>query len=298
MTEFIAVDRATAIRQPATANLLVDSLDRNNVNTTTAADFLINKSYSLMNGYFTRIAATEFVLEWNEPNLSANPYGNGNSNLRVQLLIISGGTPGTYNFNVPAGFYTVAQYIDTIITFINASSGATGLTLTLTTSAGGWTYISGTAGISWAINPGVVIESLANPVPVVVPSGGKLYLNGVADMRLYKYIDVVSYQLTNNQTVKDGTTGSAQRDVLLRYYMDWDTQPILDKYNYPIYMGYTAFQNRRAYNPPKQIRWEPNQPIGQIGFQLYPNSGIVSNVIYLADATGTNWRMTLQVSET
>jgi hypothetical protein len=297
MTEFIPAERATPIRQPSTANLMIDSLDRNNVNTTTAADFVINKSYSLMNGFFTRIAATEFVLEWNEPNLSANPYGNGNSNLGVQIIIISGGTPGTYNFNVPQGFYTVAQYIDTILTIINASSGTTGLTLTLTTSAGGWTYISGTAGISWSINPGVVIESFANPTPVVVPSGGKLYLNGIADMRLYRYIDVVSYQLTNNQSVKDATTGSAQREVLLRYYMDWDTPPLLDKYNYPIYMGYTAFQNRRVYNPPKQIRWQPNQPIGQVSFQLYPNSGGTSNVIYLGDTTGTNWRMTLQISE-
>jgi hypothetical protein len=67
-------------------------------------------------------------------------------------------------------------------------------------------------------------------------------------------------------------------------------------------MGYSAFQVRRIFSPPKQIRWEPNLPVGNLAFQVYGNrSGGESELLdfaLISNAGGNiNWLMTLQVSE-
>jgi hypothetical protein len=57
-------------------------------------------------------------------------------------------------------------------------------------------------------------------------------------------------------------------------------------------MGYTPFCIRRIFNPPKQIQWQTNVPIGQMAFQLYNDKGeeAIVNI-------NTNFLMTLQASE-
>ena len=58
-------------------------------------------------------------------------------------------------------------------------------------------------------------------------------------------------------------------------------------------MGYTRFVRRRLYNPPKQIKWQPNQPMGNLSFQVYGDDGD----LVTADLLDSNWLMTLQLSE-
>jgi hypothetical protein len=70
-------------------------------------------------------------------------------------------------------------------------------------------------------------------------------------------------------------------------------------------MGYTAFWLRRIFNPPKQIRWSAEQPIGQLDFQVYidPESNATWNLpqggllIGPGWSTFWDWLATLQVSE-
>jgi hypothetical protein len=58
-------------------------------------------------------------------------------------------------------------------------------------------------------------------------------------------------------------------------------------------MGYTPFCARRTFNPPKQIKWSPNQPIGNLAFQVLAATG----EIYPNESLLSAWQMTLQVSE-
>jgi hypothetical protein len=57
-------------------------------------------------------------------------------------------------------------------------------------------------------------------------------------------------------------------------------------------MGYTPFCIRRIFNPPKQIQWQTNVPIGQMAFQLYDDRGELAKVDEITD-----FLMTLQASE-
>ena len=102
----------------------------------------------------------------------------------------------------------------------------------------------------------------------------------------------MSNQLTNNQSVKDASTAANVRDVLVRWYFDYDNQTPTDEYGYPILMGYSPFYLRRLYNPPKQIQWQSNIPVGNLSFQLYNNNGLLQSVV-----PETQFLMTLQISE-
>jgi hypothetical protein len=75
--------------------------------------------------------------------------------------------------------------------------------------------------------------------------------------------------------------------------MAWDVEPQYDAYGFPILMGYKKFVVRRLFNPPKQIRWTNNQPLGNIAFQVYDDTGS----LLTASAEENNWLMTLQFSE-
>ena len=57
-------------------------------------------------------------------------------------------------------------------------------------------------------------------------------------------------------------------------------------------MGYSPFSIRRTFNPPKQIKWSPNQPIGQLSFRV-----LKSDASLVPMLPSTNWGMVLQVSE-
>ena len=58
----------TTIRNPSTANLLIDSSDRDGG---TSANFTIQKKNSILNGFFSRLAVSEVILNWSVPNISS-----------------------------------------------------------------------------------------------------------------------------------------------------------------------------------------------------------------------------------
>ena len=104
---------------------------------------------------------------------------------------------------------------------------------------------------------------------------------------------MVSPSLTYSQDVKDASSAEVVRDVLCRWYFDYDEQNMIDGYGYPILMGYKPFCLRRIFNPPKQIRWDANLPVaGIMNFALYDPFGKLVETV-----NSTNFLMTLQVSE-
>lgn len=292
-------EQAITIRQPATANLSIDSADRPAIYPT-AFNFSIIKPNALQNGFFNRIGTTEVVLEWCEPNITSNLERLNN----VIVVDLSGTGINTYvgtqTITLTQGCYTVKEVLDTIVAKLNALTSTTGVTFAVTFTNGIVT-ITSTAGVfRIQFNDQAAAGSiLANQLEIIQETFVSSKQVRCPDIRPYRYIDFVSSQLTYNQELKDATTNSLVRDVLCRWYFADDVPETLDAYGFPILMGYKPFVRRRLFSPPKQIRWSNNQNIGNLEFQVYgwvPYEGLTSVPISTADMD-TNWLMTLQLSE-
>jgi hypothetical protein len=289
--EFIPKENSVGIRNPATANLLINSLDRvyagkATVQAQSASDFTISKPQSLMNGYFTRIGVQEVQLNWGVYNISSN----WNNNYFSIQSAASGVIQSTITIaTVPEGNYSVAQGLNTLSSRLNAAFSTNTINIS--------SFVSTTSG--------QVINGIGNPVYSNPQGKASLYFvstNNTAvaanvfippspladqlnlDTSLtfareypvinpyllpYNYIDIVSPQLTINQNVKDSSTSMYDQNILYRWIFAWPGgPPQQDGLGYPIQQGYIPFSERRNIAFPKQIKYEPNIPIGQLGFQV------------------------------
>ena len=286
------IEKGTTIRQPSTANLMIDSEDRTAAIYNSPFNFQITKPQSLMNGFFSRIGTTEVVLEWCEENI------NSQWNNRTITVDISGIAPNTYSgtqtINLTSGFYTAKQALDLLCSDLTDLSGTTGADFGMTNSLTGMVLFCNGAHFQFANTalavaldientPSIPIDSDTTVIPVVCP-----------DIRPVRYIDFVSPQLTYCQDLKDNSTAPYPRDVLCRWYFSDDVPEEVDAYGFPIYMGYRPFNRRRLFNPPKQIKWDNNQVVGNLEFQLYDEN---SNQIAGETNSRSQWLMTLQFSE-
>jgi hypothetical protein len=287
MTEYVPTERGQTIRMPSTANLCIDSQDRGS-GFTSPFDFNIYKQQNIIAGFFTRIGVTEFVINWNEPNVQSNV----NDEFSIQI-----GTTNT-PITIPEAFYTVEDLLDEIVVKLN------------TTSTGTWS-IGSTNGIislknasnQFTVNPGALAYQIFNIESFGVDASGQQILN--PDLRLYKYIDIVSNNLTYNQDLKDASTGNRDITSLCRVYLTYPTFSGLDAYGFPIKFGYKPDTLYRNFTFPKQIKWDNIMPIGSLAFQVLgsrldltngqPNEAevIPFNPFYAR----TEWQMTLQISE-
>jgi hypothetical protein len=277
-------ERGTLIRVPATANLMLDSLDRDTTRFPFASNFFITKNASIMNGFFNRIATAEVVLEWSVPNVSADL---SNNTFQVQVAA------STFTITLPDNTYDVESLLTAIEIRLNSGGGAGGLTWTLDTTYAANTIL--TADGAWTLLPGALQGQLGMPSGAASALGGGNFglPSTIPDLRPYRYLDIVSEQLTYNQDLKDDSTLPNSRSVLCRWYFAWDVDTDIDNFGYPILMGYTNFCARRVFNPPKQIKWDRIQPIGQVSFEVYPDGTNVT----APNTPSFDWLMTLQVSE-
>lgn len=297
MSTFLPAEKGQTIRQPSTANLMIDSQDRDQIRFTDSADFYINRNQSIMNGFFTRIALSEHVVEWQYPNI--------NSDLSSNSLVVKVGATN-YNIVLLSGFYTVESVLAGIVAAGNALS-IPGLTLSVVapTALVPVATLDGTtafsivgSGLASLLFPGLGLS--------LGEASAALTSFGIVDpdLRPFRYLDFVSEHLTYNQDLKDDSTNLAARTVLTRWYFAADQMPSLDGYGYPILMGYNAFTLRRIFSPPKQIRWGNTQPIGQLEFKVYIDP--ISNETWKLPgalligqewSAFWDWLATLQVSE-
>jgi hypothetical protein len=286
-------DRAVTIRPSSSANFYVDSLDKLSGS---SGDFIINKNQSLFNGFFNRIAVSEVVVDWGIPNVAAW-WGNN-------TISVTNASGGTLNVTIPDGFYTAIQCLQQVAAAVNTAAIAAGNALRLSVSFDGFDvklvstgtgtdafYFNWTDGVS---PPYLLARQLFTSAQLV---GAAVQDTEIvcASPRILgtTYIDIVSDQLTYNQDLKDATTDVMNRDVLYRWYFANDNVPqVQEEYpleqaagvaapaawlilrsDLPILQGYAAFVSRRALPVPKQIRWDPTAPIGQVGFQVYDDRG-------------------------
>lgn len=275
-----STDKAVTIRYPSTANLMIDSDDRNTSIYPTPWDFQIVKPQSIFNGFFSRIGATEVVFDWCLDNVSAT-FGNN-------TFTITDSSGVNHTVDVEGGTLTVAQTLNQIVDSLNGLNLPVYDFEIITTN--GIVGLGGGGTRDFA----VVQTTLSQQIGFEAYNFQEILQKILCpDLRPYKYIDITSSDLTYPQDLKDASTQTYNRDVIVRWYFSDDVPEQLDQYGFPILMGYTRFSRRRLYNPPKQIKWDNNLPVGNLRFQLYDQAG---NLITISDPD-TAWRMTLQLSE-
>jgi hypothetical protein len=262
---------------------MISSLDRDLVVYPNPFNFQITKKASILNGFFTRIGVTEVVLDWCVHNLDEN---NGTNSLVIDLS----GAPGTV-IALETGNYTVEECLDALVVALNAETATTGQTFSITTYP---VTLQVDVGDFQIIAQGGPSYDLANMLDIEMSAPADNVLILCPNLQPFNYIDFVSNTLTYAQDLKDASTNEYDRDVLCRWYFAEDTQESYDGYGFPILMGYKRFYRRRTFSPPKQIRWEPNLPIGNLSFQVYTDQ---KEIIDNSDSEQTAWYMTLQVSE-
>lgn len=290
------------IRQPSTANLLVASPDRSTFNISGAvsgdnpADFTIYKGQNILAGFFTRIAPTEVVLDWCVDNIAQ--YWSNNL-----FYVDISGTQRSYV--VPQGQYTTAQALDQIVTGLNAQSGVSGqyvFSLTTLSGSGIKSLSLNTSGgaaqtftVKTVANSGLNVGLLPTQLNIKTNVSGTSFPIDCPKLLPTQYIDFVCPQLTYNQALKDTTTSQYEQNIIYRWYFAWETPEPVDAYGYPIYQGQKRFVQRRPIAFPKQIAWTPNQPIGNLTFQVYDDSNTILNPALVSGEM--EWYMTLLVSE-
>jgi hypothetical protein len=275
----------TIIRNPATANLLIDSEDR--PATQSSSDFTIALKNSILNGFFTRLAVAEVVLEWNIQNISSNTNNN------VMRFNISG---TDYTITVPSGNYTVETLIKAIVAQMNSVDGAAAWTQQPYGGVYGITNANSTPFYFYATLADGSISNLAAQLRIATGVAFPQVIIYAPKLLPITYVDFVSTQLTYNQRLKDGSTNTTTRDVLYRWVLAWDGPVGVDGYGYPIYQGYLPFIARRALPFPKQINWQNNMPVGQLSFQVYDSHNNILPPL-ITQLGGLEWQMTLLVSE-
>jgi hypothetical protein len=297
------LDKASTTRPSSSANFYVDSLDKDP--TGQSGQFVINKKQSLFNGFFNRIAVAEVLMDWGIPNIAAW-WGNNT------ISVVNGGTATTIGpVTLEDGFYTAIQALQSVAVKINQAATTAGDPLRLTVSFDGYDVVMSSTGVG---NDPFYIPWLPFPPTNDPPyalarqlfTSAQLAGAAVQDTKIVcssprilgtTYIDIVSPQLTYNQELKDSTTDSVSRDVLYRWYFANDNVPqeretfltvaaaaapapalqYLAPTNLPVLQGYNPFVSRRALPVPKQIRWDPKQPIGQVSFEIYDDRGRIVN---------------------
>lgn len=277
---------AVAIRLPSTANLQIDSEDRASGS---SGDFRITLSQNLLNGFFTRIAVQEIVLDWCVPNVSIIA---GNNTISFQEATAVPGLSPIYTATLPDGHYTAKALMDTLVVKMNAIPGRspayTYSIVDSTTSIGAKALkTTNSLGMIWIA--GTLQSQLDLPLGFSNSPTDTLGWteSDMVCVKLlpYSYIDITSPDLTGNQSLNDATTNRLHsRNALYRWCFAWDGPAPLDAYGYSIFQGYMPFVSRRNIAFPKQIRWRGDQPIGQLQFQTYTSDG----EILIGTSAGSN----------
>jgi len=223
-------DVNTVIVRPASTTLLgISSNDRykdwasRRTNPTNPFSILIQKNQAIMNGYFRRIAMTEFRMNWTIPNF-AQAWGNNT----VNISYINAGTTYTFPVTLFDGFYGAEDIATAMQALIVDGTptvpGIPGFTVQINfPKEDDLMYFSSPYPFWFTPTSGSqrqLFDMLA--LPTLGSPGVISMLTGIPDLRATEYVDLVSSQLTNNMLQKDSTSAPIVRDMIARIYLDDD----------------------------------------------------------------------------
>ena len=263
------LNKGVDIRNPSTAAFLVDSADRDA--DSSASQFTITPpGQNLFTGFFTRFGLTEITLNWGICNLSPET-GLISFSFRVNAV--------NYAVVIRRGYYNVQQALDAMVVAMNAAAGAGTFSIVDSTLFAGCKALRSTALYYFINNTSVnqLPNALGFPTfgPGVTPVPALEFSCVNPNLSPYSYIDFTSPQLAAQQDVKDSSTAPSTPDSIYRWVFGDEVPNTYDTYGYPILQAYRPFVQRRYLSFPKQIRWDPLIPLGQIQFRVLDNSGEV-----------------------
>jgi hypothetical protein len=316
-------EMTVTMRPSSTAVLASDSADRYKTyisdvtDSTNAYSFSITRNQALLNGFFKRIALTEFVFPYYIPNINAE----------TNALYFKKNGGATTTAYLPTGFYTPTQLAAAVQALLIANGFAAATCVyNPANTVGPATYYfpcsflikTNTADTIQFVRgsgaPGATDTTIGNfqlfDLMALNDTDDDVVNGTTTRCRYLEYIDVICSQLTYNQELKDTTTAPFVRDVLARIYLETENdQPT------PVYVagqptnaidtipGTYPFTIYRQFKTPKQILWNNTQPLGNLTFELYDDQGKPLRMPITPGSGGDDssfapdWRMTLLVSE-
>jgi hypothetical protein len=297
-------------RQPQSAYLLIDSIDRYVLDKdgiyivgdgTSPNNIYI--SHQRLNGFgeIKRASVTDIYFPWRTPNVNVN-----NNIFYLKINTVS------YYLTVPEGFYKPSELALQMQTIANSPTGfrtttsygitpvyLTGVTWVIVTDAIGKFSITATGGTFSAYAPqldrvgnsGRDINALINYF-TITPTPVSTYQGGIPNMAYTKYIDFVSTNLTKHQRLKDSLTQFNYTNIIYRLYLDNENNlPLTDD----TYFGSRPANIYRQINNPKNIMWNKNEMISAIDIKLYDDGG---ELLYIPNSDwDENYLLTMLLSE-
>jgi len=330
--------KAQTYRHPKTAELHLDSLDRytvgdvpllatniSNADQNSAKLFgnvfspqiesatnncLIQTKRNLLYGYMTRVALTQFNLNYNVPTVVAGyndafglAYGAG------------AGTPVYYT--IPSGYYNVVTLAAQLQTLIRATAGGVLANATVTPPT------SQTTTITTSVSPGFVINSGSGTLITLVPgvtgqpvssanNYGRVWrmlgVNnqaqattlslGTPNLKPTDYVDIVSQALTNYKDTKDANSSvQSPGSVIGRIWLSESQvngQTASNGYPDPNLIGTAPLSFTKNWYNANWSQWSPNSAINTVDITLLDMWG---NPLYWNSSSPTEWSATLTVTE-
>lgn len=274
---------AMPIRQPAYAELLLDSADRSFGQKPN--DFTIYRNQALLYGYFYRLAITQIQLHWDMPTIIASV----NDTFQI----------GSQVFVIPEGYYTPTTLAAAIQTVIQAAGGAfAAYTCTYTDLNGGFVIASGGAAFQFVDNGSSLYRNTARSIGLRPPNfatAAATQTLGVPGLLYTRYIDLISRNLTKYQRVKDGDTShtNIKSFIIARIYLT--PSNALVETTATSGVGSKPFDMVVDYNTPKFIKYSPDEALNEIDIQVLDEYG---EPLYW-DGVAADWEfaLTLLASE-
>lgn len=337
-------------RHPATAELHIDSLDRYlpkmlTPNTLLApfntdqlvakvagpiylptslsgVDLTINNGRPLINGYFGRVALTQFMLKRNIPTVRTGV----NDVLVIQVASSAAGpVVATVNIVLDEGYYTVDELASVLQTKIQASSPFLAAGFVLAPFAAGNERFSGfrfgtgnpanfmAITLPAGLNRQQTLQRLrcfkllgidrellgfTNVTETATLPTPTYYLEaaGAAPNLLgTDYIDVVSSALTNYKDAKDANSSLGSPGAVLARI--WMVESTINNSNDPadlMNVGSRPFTIIKSWTSPNWCQWSPNQTLDSLDIRLIDMYG---NGLFWTNGAPTEWSGTLTFTE-
>jgi hypothetical protein len=267
---------------------------------------IIQTSRNLIYGYFSRVALTQFNLNYNVPTVVTG-YND-------KFSLVAGGT--TFLYTIPQGYYNVVTLAAQLQTLIRASSGSlaaatvippTNQTSTITTGVPQGFVISSGSATTITFNPGVTAQTAADAnnygrvwrmLGVNNQFTATTLRLGVPNLRPTDYVDIVSQALTNYKTTKDGNSSvQSPGSVIGRIWLNesWvNNQTASNGYPDPNLLGTAPLAITKTWISPNWSQWSQNQAINTVDITLLDMFG---NPLFWSSTFPTEWSATLTVTE-
>jgi hypothetical protein len=301
---------ATTIRQPAYAEILVDSMDRYKQGSTsfidpiptTSSSWRTNLPQYVLNGYFTRLAITQVQFAWNLPTIITG-YND--------KFILIDSNVGDVTITLPQGYYTPNVMATTLQALIRLATTdndysvvfAEGSFVISNTNAGTECCPQGGDFSSPDENERIYARCLHTLGFQLVQSATfndtfNPYVGTTPTMLATRYIDILSSYISKFQDVKDSSTqtGLLFNNKIARIY----AVPPSNRIEIAPDAGPSAnpFVMTIDYATPKMIMWNPDEALSNFDIQLRDENGdLVPFLINGNVGYGCEYAFTMLASE-